>query len=346
MGRLDALSGCVWIFRSVHYQRERDEHGKCKYRHQHIQHGNRVRPLLPDTLPIGRFLSKPPQLHARCTGFKWRKSKHCQQRCRECCFSSRKWAYTLQSWKYIHLQLQWERRRGVDQWCWGCLTFTGSGVSCTSTTCTFTGGGGGGGGGGFSPYPATLSQPISTSFTQENFSGATVQDKTGRMVFTESASSTAFLLSNTALPATPYTIDLAGSINIPSLSGYQNIALFLRDASSGNILYYSVGNRGGSTGVELDNYTSYASYNSTSFYVNATTINGGFYFLRITNDGTNVTYYVSNNGLDYTQVYQQTTGTYITASQAGIAAQSGGVQCVFTVYNYVVSGSILPQFAN
>ena len=205
---------------------------------------------------------------------------------------------------------------------------------------------GGGGGGGFSPYPPTLSQPVSTNFTHQNFTGAAVYDKTSRMVLAYSGSGNAYLLSNTDLPSTPYTIDLAGSLNVPTASNYENFSLFLRDGTGGGILYFSVGNRSGLTGIELDEFTNYSTYSSTPFNENSSTINGGLYFLRITNDGTNVTYYVSNNGLDYAQVYQQASGTFITPTQVGIAVQSNGTQQVFTLYNYIVTNSILPVIGN
>jgi hypothetical protein len=221
-----------------------------------------------------------------------------------------------------------------------------AGTNYSTITHTWTCASGAGSSSSFSPFPSSQVAPLSTNFTQEAFSSSAVYDKTARMVIATSKSGNAFLLSNIPLPSVPYTVDLAGSFDLPTSSGYEDLALFLINSSSGNLVYFSVGDRNGFLGYEVDYFSNYSSFSGAYFDINSPDTTPSYTALRITDDGTNRTFYASHNGLDYVQLFQQSSGFYISPTGVGLAVQSDGTLYPFTIYNYAVSASILPQFSN
>jgi hypothetical protein len=216
----------------------------------------------------------------------------------------------------------------------------------------------GGGGGGFSPWPSSMTAPVSTNFTTHNFSSSTVADKTGRMVLTTPSSpSISVLISNTPLPSPPYTVDLACTLELTQ-GAYPFCSLLLGESSNGNIIAHGSGLNNTTPANQTNNWSSSSGFagsfsygggiscatgaNSNALYLLGTSL----FFDRITNDGTTVTYWVSNNGKDYESVCTQPAGTYLTPDSVGIGISSNGQPAIFSIYNYAVTGSVLPQFAN
>ncbi len=209
---------------------------------------------------------------------------------------------------------------------------------------------GGGGGGGFSPWPSSLSQPISTNFTTHNFSASTVADKTGRMVLTTTGATMGTLISNTALPSPPYTVDLACTEAAPS-GVYSFCNIILENSGSGNLIAFGSGLASSAPSYQANDWSSYTSYaggtscstgsNASALYLLGTNL----FFERVTNDATTVTYWVSNNGKDYFNVCTQPVGTYMTPDTVGIGISTTGGPVIDSIYNYAVTNSVLPQFA-
>lgn len=202
------------------------------------------------------------------------------------------------------------------------------------------------GGGGFSPYPS-MTPPLSANFTWLNPNSYTVTntDKTSREVITAASGTLgAMWVDNTSLPTTPYTID-AGFI-IASGLGTTVISLALKDGG-GAIRSYGI--RANSSGLWYLSDQSWSSVTSPGSENNTT---GTFLepnsilFLRITDDGTHRTIYWSNNGNDYQIWIQQATNTGITPVTVGLLFyQSAGLPIAASIYHWLISNSILPQFA-
>jgi hypothetical protein len=210
--------------------------------------------------------------------------------------------------------------------------------------------GGGGGGSSFSPFPATQTEPLSTNFTPSLVSGSVVYDKTNRMVVTQAPSSStmSLLVSNSSLPTTPYTIDLSGAMSGNYTSNIEFLALVLRDSTSGHLdVLEARADNNNPTYILGEEWTSSASYWEALFSNAFAGFGTGYVALRITDDGSTRKYYWSANGLDYYLSYSEATGTYITPDTVGLGFFiSGSANGTFTVYNFAVTGSILPQFAN
>jgi fermentation-respiration switch protein FrsA (DUF1100 family) len=78
----------------------------------------------------------------------------------------------------------------------------------------------------------------------------------------------------------------------------------------------------------LDLWNTSTNYNTTSInYANAGQSPGGPITLRITDDGTNLAYWVSSNGLDFFKCHGEARTTFLTATQWG-----------FATYNYPFIG--------
>ena len=202
--------------------------------------------------------------------------------------------------------------------------------------------------GGGSIYPV-MTPPVSSDFTWNNPNGytETTLDKTGRMIVTVATGSLGLaIVSNTALPATPYTIDLGyfsfGSDNIDVIS------IWLQDSGGAGV---SFGSRVDSASAWSMNRQAWSSVTgpgaNTEYTFDGMNPSLSLTFARITDDGTHRTFWWSKNGMDYIQVAQEATGTGITPTKCGILfyAAAGGISQVSFFYHFLVSDSILPQNA-
>jgi hypothetical protein len=207
--------------------------------------------------------------------------------------------------------------------------------------------GGGGGGGGFSPFPASLTAPLSANFTWDNQGSSTVADKTGRMVVQVPAASSQLraLIYNTALPSYPYTIDAAIGFSGDSGDDYIMAGIIL-ESSSGTFLHFTPNACGGNpTKISIWQWASTASVSNEQN--DPAVFNPSVFFVRITDDGTTRSYYLSNNGLDYGLVNSEASGAFLTPVSAGLGFYNGSnpKPVVATIYNWLVSDSILPQIS-
>jgi len=203
------------------------------------------------------------------------------------------------------------------------------------------------GGGGFSPYPSSLTPPLSTNFTWSNQGTSTVTDKTGRMVLsipTQTGQLRA-LLYNTALPATPYTIDAAFCMHGDCQSDFVVVGLLLKNTGGANLLQSGLNVKTSVPTYVLMNWNSVTSFN-TFTQNDAAMSNPAMIFVRITDDGTNRRYWLSGNGLDYALFRSDATNTTLTPNQTGIGVFNGTnpQNVVVSVYHWLISTSVLPQF--
>jgi hypothetical protein len=207
-------------------------------------------------------------------------------------------------------------------------------------------GSGGGGGSSFSPYPAALTAPLSSNFTWSNQGAATVADKSGRMVVnvpTSGGGNLRALLANTALPSTPYTIDAAFSVQGDFSTDIFHAAILLK-GSGAALIAAGIECRSNLVDFGIWNWTSVTGFGA---FVIEHWSHEALYFVRITDDGTNRKYYVSANGLDYALMRSEATNTTITPTTTGLGFYNGSnpQDLPVTVYNWAVTGSILPQFS-
>jgi hypothetical protein len=210
--------------------------------------------------------------------------------------------------------------------------------------------GAGGGGGGFNPYP-TLAPPLSAnfSFLNPNSYGVSVTDKTDRMLVQIPAGSLGVALMQTAaLPSPPYTIDVG--VSVPGVGAIALVNLALKNSAgnalrtygprldSGNVLFY----------MQDQSWTSVTSPGTQNSTVSAVFSLQSIYFWRITDDGTNRKIYWSNSfGKDFSLFLSQASGTGVNPDRIGMVFYNSGATLeIVSVYHWLISNSILPQFAN
>jgi hypothetical protein len=158
--------------------------------------------------------------------------------------------------------------------------------------------------------------------------GVSLSTTTGAMVLSsgQQASGDCFVGAYLAAPATPYNVDLGPFVaNVP----FVFYGMSLRDSATGNIITFrwngtsnpqyiidqwSAGGPGCGGGYNGNVYTGGTS-------ITPTLGTGGC--MRISNDGTTRKFFVSADCLNFTQVYSQSAGTYITETQVGFVGDNG-----------------------
>jgi hypothetical protein len=185
-----------------------------------------------------------------------------------------------------------------------------------------TGTGGSGSGGATVDLP-NYAPPLASDFPiTEVAAGITlaISDTKSGMGFKVGASSAGVHLAMALRPTTS-TFAMIGRMR--QAAKYQNpwqCGFCVRNSANGRVV--SIGNvsLGSSQVVEVDRWTSSTTY-SANVYSYGTGV--GLHMLpnwfRIVGDGTNITFYVSGNGSDWTQVWTETIATFIGAvDQIGI----------------------------
>lgn len=206
----------------------------------------------------------------------------------------------------------------------------------------------GGGSSHFSPYPSSLTPPVTSDFSwlNPNSYSVTATDKTSRLLVNLPLSTAgAALMQTAALPSAPYTIDM-GLMTIRNLSS--SIAMIALKNSGGSAIR--------SFGVRSDGAGWYASYHVWASVVSPssqTNFGTGWgtavmFFARITDDGTDRKTYVSGNGLDYELCDSEPSGTGVVPDSVGIIFYNGSLVSAvpLSIYHWLISTSILPQFAS
>lgn len=182
----------------------------------------------------------------------------------------------------------------------------------------------GGGGGYVGPRQGSVTKPSLASFTQVNFNGVhtTAADGVAGITLYDDTALTGWRLLEQAAPATPY--------DIYAHFGYGTGAnnhkcLTLRDTTNGRLI--GVGRYEAQTIVTVWNSV-------TSFAANRVLANGpGMEWVRMHNDGTTITCYLSPNGLDWFKVFAETIASFLVGpmDQMGFGIQmdagTNGILC-------------------
>lgn len=212
--------------------------------------------------------------------------------------------------------------------------------------------------GGFSPYPSSVTTPLSSGFTFINQASSSVFDKTGRLVLTKpnsNAVTTTMLASTTSLPAAPYTVDLGGNLSQQNAGANgAMLGISLIDNSS-NAVSWSMFPGGSATSSAPSFFrakwgTSGTVISNTAAVSVNTQWNSSLIFIRITDDGTTRSFYTSPNGLDFFLAKTEASNTDVTPTKAGIQfynnyGNATTELAIFTVYHFLVSNSVLPQIS-
>jgi hypothetical protein len=174
-------------------------------------------------------------------------------------------------------------------------------------------GGGSGGSLGIVPYfgptGGTWTRPAGTAFSWINQGSATYTDNSlgGPLVMAKAASSSDSLsLLCVSAPTTPYTYTVMVTSPAQASSNYTVIGLALYDSGSGKVTTLGFGN----SSAAAYHWNSTSSWNST---VKSFQWAGTLLWMRISNDGTSLTYYISVDDVQWMQLATESVTAFMPA---------------------------------
>lgn len=173
-----------------------------------------------------------------------------------------------------------------------------------------------GGGSGQHEYEAFGALPLSSAFTFHNQGNWTVASDAISIVLTNINENGQPTMFSQAVPgSTPYNI----YARIESIINGGRVGLAIRNNSTGNTTVISTGTNGNVTVVH-DNITASSGSGIAAIYNQAFGGSAPKWF-RINNNGTNLTYYVSFNGLSWLQILTETIASFVvTPTDCGVDA--------------------------
>lgn len=166
--------------------------------------------------------------------------------------------------------------------------------------------------GGFTA--ALVTPPVSANWTWQNQSTATIADIGNGVQMTVPVGAAGYNKILQALHAAPY--DLIAAIVYKAIpESFSGFGLFIRDSVTGNyIIFAYLDNTGGQWYVQQQtsadaNFSTRSNIGANNQY--------GLMWMRIKDDGTNVTYQFSADGYTWVVFYTEAHATYITPNQIG-----------------------------
>lgn len=203
----------------------------------------------------------------------------------------------------------------AQEWTAGTVSSLGSNLTLASGVLSASGGGGGGSGTGASGF---YTRPALGSFTWYNRGTATATDNPQPGPLTMTAPGTSginFVLLGQTVPATPWTVTAKIRRQQDAID-YLAGGIAAIDTVSGRvIMFYSQWNAG--VFLTITEANSYTSYSSNVLAVQVSDIEDGWY--RVTDDGTNLTFWFSVDGFDFIKVYTQARTAWLTNGAKAIA---------------------------
>ncbi len=184
-----------------------------------------------------------------------------------------------------------------------------------------TGATGAAGAAGASAWPGvTLTRPVLASFTNHNPGTATIIDTGAGIYITDAASAGQVIHSlYVAAPATPYTFT---ALVQPLLQNTNNSSMGIGFRSSaGKYQFIAYEGGAGGSGISIMCFDDDATFNSRATNIGWPLANTPLW-LRITDDGTNVKFFMSPNGVNFVQLYT-------VAKASGFLGATGYNQCCF-----------------
>lgn len=180
-----------------------------------------------------------------------------------------------------------------------------------------------GGGGGSSPYPMTV--PDNTLFSWVNQGGATVTVNGNGSVTIRAPKAAATSLRCRVMPivAAPYTVTLGMISSSRRLVTAQAAGLVLRDSVSGKLKVWAWHLEASGSYFVPQNFGSPTAYTSNIFGSVLTQGGYGPQFFRLVDDGTNISFQISNDGYQFIELGTVGRTVFMTADQVGFYAWEG-----------------------
>lgn len=176
------------------------------------------------------------------------------------------------------------------------------------------------GSGGLPIWPFNA-PPNAASWTQVNFTGASVVDSGTGAVILKAPSTSSPVLLFTALPAAPYTVTLA--IVTPLIpSNFNMTGLALQDSGGKLYLFGPIWASGASLFVQK--WNSPTSFNANGSSITLAALPTGPFYIRVQDNSTNRILSWSLDGLNFVQFESVANTTFLTAANVGWFAETNG----------------------
>lgn len=185
--------------------------------------------------------------------------------------------------------------------------------------------------------------PLASAFTVFG-SGLALSDKVGRLQLSLTTVNGNLRGATRSLPSTPYTIDMA--VNVTGVTDSAKTLFCGITVSDGTIhRTLSLSLTGNATKVQVLGWATATSAPSVVLNVGPTSPIYTTVFLRVTDNGTTRSYYISQDGKDFILCYSEGRTTGVTPTVAGVAIYNDGTTANLPVkagvFNYLVSSSVL-----
>lgn len=182
----------------------------------------------------------------------------------------------------------------------------------------------------FGPIAGPLTNPRLTTFAWRNQGAASVIQAAGsEFILAPAAAGDSWKCREITAPATPWTITVCVLVQLLNVN-FQQGGLFVCDGTKLITLAYA----GGTPGFRVDKWNSVTSISANT--VQAQGPNPGFMWLRVTDDGTDVIWYFSLDGINFFQLATAARGAWLTTgpTSVGFAVESNnsvfdaGIKCI------------------
>lgn len=203
---------------------------------------------------------------------------------------------------------------------------------------------GGGGGGGSNPiyFLENPTTPVTTNFTAFG-SGSTITDASDRLhVLVPSGAGTQISGLSQSLPSPPWTID--GQIFLPYINqtGSASALAGIHFSDGTQYLAFYIGTNSGALEWTIDSWATVTGGVIRDVHI-GTGFWQGLWFLRITNDGTTVIFWLSMDGKNFLPINSTPYSSFFTASKAGFVFINNNVGFDLRVScnHFLISSSVL-----
>lgn len=204
---------------------------------------------------------------------------------------------------------------GNERWFGNSSTHTMDCHTSSGGSCAPMGGGGG--------FIQTLTAPVGASFSQENFTAGVSQVNnttpvTSVTIFsTNNSNPVGYRYLAQAEIAATFTVTTAISFAGDPTSAPHVGGVILTDGTK--LIVFGLRGESGQMLLEVQEWNTFNSFSGAP-YSNADQFPAGFgplIWLRVTEDATNRTYFLSSDGITFAAVYQEAVGTFLTTADYG-----------------------------
>lgn len=179
-------------------------------------------------------------------------------------------------------------------------------------------------------YPVIL-PPTVGSLTWVNQGIATGDNNGGTLAISTTASSGASVhILKKAAPATPWTFIVGMLLNC-RIGNFVHSGAIIRDSGTGKLIQYGPGTASG-IAINLDYWNSPTSFSTAASEV---TWDPSVIFYKITDDGTNHTYYLSDDGIHWQQFFQASRTTFLAnPNEIGVSIDPENFAATLTIFHW------------